>query len=365
MMKNTFGESLGVTIFGESHGAAIGAVLDGLASGIPVDEELIEKRLSQRRPRGVISTARREADKFRIISGVYQGRTTGTPLCIEIENSDTRSADYTSGATLARPGHADYSAQMRYRGYQDIRGGGHFSGRLTAAVVAAGAIVERALDDRGIAVGTHILSLGGIDDDAFSSEPTEQIEVLKESDFPTLSRGAGKQMQEKILSAREETDSIGGKTQTAVTGIPAGVGEPFFDTAEGIISHAIFAIPAIKGIEFGAGFAFCRMRGSEANDAFYSAEGKIYTKTNNNGGINGGITNGMPISFSCAVKPTPSIARAQNTVNYITGEEAVLAIHGRHDPCIVHRACPVISAMTELVIYDMLACRYGSDYFSY
>ena len=364
-MKNTFGDSLAVTIFGESHGAAIGAVLDGLASGIPVDEELIARRLSQRRPSGEISTARREADRFRIISGVYGGKTTGTPLCIEIENSDTRSADYAKMETLARPGHADYTAQMRYRGYQDIRGGGHFSGRITAAVVAAGAIVERALADRGIAAATHILTLGGVGDRSFSSDPTAEIEALREAAFPTISADAGELMRGEILAARERPDSIGGRTETAVVGLPAGVGEPFCGTAEGLISHAIFAIPAIKGIEFGAGFDFCRMSGSEANDAFYSENGRIYTKTNMNGGINGGITNGMPIVFSCAVKPTPSIAREQDTVNYITGEEAKLTVHGRHDPCIVHRACPVISAMTELVLYDMLSCRYGTEYFAY
>lgn len=364
-MKNTFGTSLCMTIFGESHGAAIGTVLDGLAPGIPVDESLIEKRLSQRRPCGNISTSRREADKFRIISGVYGGRTTGTPLCIEIENGDTKSADYSDMRFLARPGHADFTAQAKYRGYQDIRGGGHFSGRITAAVVAAGAIVERALGDRGVNAATHILSLGGVSDDAFGTDPIEAVKALKEADFPTISRDIGAKMQEKMIAARENSDSIGGKTQTAVAGLPAGVGEPFFDTAESIISHAVFAIPAIKGIEFGAGFDFCSMRGSEANDAFYSSQGRIYTKTNNNGGINGGITNGMPLIFNCAVKPTPSIARAQETVNFRTGEEAVLEIHGRHDPCIVHRACPVISAVTEIAIYDMLACRYGTDYFAY
>lgn len=364
-MKNTFGSSLTVTIFGESHGAAIGVVLDGLASGIPIDEGHIEHRLSQRRPSGEISTARREADRFRIISGAYLGRTTGTPLCIEIENSDTRSADYSKMETLARPGHADYTAQKRYRGYQDIRGGGHFSGRLTAAIVAAGAIVERALADKGIYAATHVLTLGNACDTAFSIEPSSEIKAVRESDFPTISVKAGELMRAEILKARGELDSIGGKTETAVVGLPVGVGEPFFDTAEGLISHAMFAIPAIKGIEFGAGFELCKMSGSKANDAFYSENGRIYTKTNMNGGINGGITNGMPMVFSCAVKPTPSIAREQDTINYITGEEDRLTIHGRHDPCIVHRACPVISAMTELVICDMLSARYGTEYFAY
>lgn len=364
-MKNTFGTSLCMTIFGESHGVAIGAVLDGLAPGIPVDEGLIEKRLSQRRPGGNISTSRIEADRFRIVSGVYDGRTTGTPLCIEIENSDVRSADYSDMHALARPGHADFTAQAKYHGYQDIRGGGHFSGRITAAAVACGAIAEKALEGRGIFVGTHILSLGGIHDDALGTATAECIKSLREADFPTVSHDAGAKMREMIIAAREASDSIGGKTQTAVAGLPAGVGEPFFDTAESIISHAVFAVPAVKGIEFGAGFDFCHMRGSEANDAFYSVPGGIYTKTNNSGGINGGITNGMPLIFNCAVKPTPSIARKQATVNYKTGEEAVIEIRGRHDPCIVHRACPVISAVTEIAIYDMLACRYGTDYFIY
>ena len=361
-MKNTFGQSVCATIFGESHGEAVGVVLDGLAPGIEVSEENIKRMLSRRRPSSAADTPRRENDNFRIVSGVFNDKTTGSPVCIIIPNENTQSKDYQYG--LARPSHADYSAFCKYHGYEDYRGGGHFSGRITAALVAAGGIVLPALEKLGIKIGTHILQCAGVNDRDFE-DIEKDVETLKNGVFPTLEEKSGAEMTEKILAARAENDSVGGITQTAICGLPAGVGEPWFDTFEGILSHALFSLGGVKGVDFGLGFGFAAKRASECNDAFRIENGKTVSETNNNGGINGGITNGMPIVFSCAVKPTPSIAREQDTVNYITGEEAKLTVHGRHDPCIVHRACPVISAMTELVLYDMLSCRYGTEYFAY
>lgn len=361
-MKNTIGQNVAVTLFGESHGPYIGAVLDGIAPGIRVDEAFIAARLARRRPSGLISTQRREADDFRIVSGFRAGYTTGTPLCILIPNADTRSADYAKTEALARPGHADYTAYCKYHGFEDRRGGGHFSGRTTAALVAAGAVCEQALAMQGISVGTHILCAAGIDDRRFGDEPTAEIAALAEKSFPVLSDEAGEQMRAAIEEARQDCDSVGGVLETAVAGFPAGVGEPYFDSLESLLSHAVLSVPAVKGIQFGEGFGFARMRGSEANDPFAIREGKIVTLTNRNGGINGGISNGMPIVFSCAVKPTPSIAREQDTVNFEQCTEAKIAICGRHDPAIIHRACPVISAVTAIVLCDALATRYGTDF---
>lgn len=363
-MKNTFGNALTVTLFGESHGPAIGAVLDGLAPGIRIDEEYIGARLTQRRPSGKISTARREADKFEILSGVFNGYTTGTPLCIVIRNEDTRSKDYDAVSRLARPSHADLTAQYKYGGFEDYRGGGHFSGRITAALVAAGAIVMKALEDRGITMGTHIKSLAGVCDRDFleGSGAAEDFKVLAQTDFPVLDEKAAAEMEEKILNAAADKDSVGGVLETMVLGMPCGVGEPWFDTIEGELAHAIFSVPAVKGIEFGAGFAITEMRGSEANDSIRTDGGRIYTETNNSGGINGGITNGMPIVFRTAIKPTASIFKEQNTVDIKTGENAVLCLKGRHDPAIVHRAGVVINAMTALTLADILTVRYGTDW---
>lgn len=360
-MKNTFGQSVALTLFGESHGAYIGAVLDGLAPGIAVNEQFIAQRLKRRRPSGAISTGRAEEDPFEIVSGVFGGKTTGTPLCIVIPNKAQRSADYEKDEGKARPGHADYTAYIKYHGFQDGRGGGHFSGRITAALVAAGAVCESALHLCGVRVGTHVLRCAGVQDIPFSGSG-EELDILDREEFPTLSSKAREDMKEAILAALKDRDSVGGVLETEVLGLPAGVGEPWFDSLEGMLSHAVFSVPAVKGIQFGAGFALSEMRGSAANDSFYSENGRIYTKTNNNGGINGGISNGMPIVFSCAVKPTPSIGKAQQTVNFYTGEEQILEIVGRHDPAIVHRACPVVSAVTALTVCDALALRYGTDF---
>ena len=354
-MKNTFGSSITVTLFGESHGPEIGAVLDGLPSGLPVNEAFIAEQLRLRRPAGRISTSRQEPDPFRIISGVFQGKTTGTPLTILISNSDTRSRDYNFGP--ARPGHADYTAHIRYGGFEDYRGGGHFSGRITAPLVAAGAVLLSALRSRGIRIGTHIFRCAGIADDSFSATPAEELDLLNASEFAVLNPARGEQMRIAIAAAAENGDSVGGVLETLVLGMPAGVGEPWFDTVEGELAHALFSIPAVKGVEFGAGFALAEMRGSEANDPLEIREGHVVTATNCNGGINGGITNGMPLLFRCAVKPTPSIRKEQRTVNMLEMQEEKLVIAGRHDPAIVHRARVVVDCVTAIVLSDLMTQR--------
>lgn len=359
-MKNTYGQSVSLTIFGESHGKAIGAVIDGLAPGICVDEEKIKKALAKRRPSSSIDTARSENDNFEILSGVFNGKTTGTPIAIVILNENTKSSDYTYGP--ARPSHADYSGYCKYHGFEDYRGGGHFSGRITAALVAAGAILSTALEGVGISIGTHILSCDDVSDAEFS-DIKKEIELLNNSDFPTILESSKDAITQRILNAKENKDSIGGITQTAVYGLPAGVGEPYFDSVEGALSRALFAIGAIKGVEFGMGFSFGKKRASECNDAFKIENGEIVTKTNNNGGVNGGISNGMPIVFQCAVKPTPSVSLSQQTVNFIENKETEISIKGRHDPAIIRRICPVIDSVTALVMCDLLAQRYGTDVF--
>ena len=360
-MKNTYGQSVALTIFGESHGPAVGVVLDGLAPGLPVDENLIRRQLSHRRPSTALDTPRREKDAYQILSGVWQGRTTGTPIAIVIPNENPRSGDYAYG--LARPSHVDYAAFCKYHGNEDWRGGGHFSGRVTAPLVAAGAILLSALSGVGITVGTHILRCGEAWDRPFD-RVEEDIAALREAEFPTLEPGAAEAISRQILAARDEQDSVGGVTQTAMCGLPAGVGEPWFDSVESLLSHAVFSVGGIKGIEFGSGFSGSSQRGSQFNDALRMDEGRVVTQTNHNGGVNGGITNGMPVIFQCAVKPTPSIARNQQTVDFLRGENAELTIHGRHDPAIIRRICPVLDSVTALVLCDLLAQRFGTDYFT-
>lgn len=360
-MKNTFGSSLCVTLFGESHGEAIGCVIDGLSPGIEIDREFISSCLDKRRGLNSVSTGRREKDEVRFLSGVFENRTTGTPLCLMIENADTKSKDYSKTRFLARPSHADYTAECKYHGFQDYRGGGHFSGRITAPLVAAGAIVMKALEKKGIVIGTHISSCGGICDREFENFEKD-IELLKNLDMPVLDETKREEILSLIEECKKEGDSVGGVLSTAVTGVPAGVGEPWFDTVEGMLSHSLFSIPAIKGVEFGTGFAFGNMKGSKANDAFRMSEGKVVTLTNNGGGINGGITNGMPITFRCAVKPTPSIYKMQQTVNFKENTDAELLIEGRHDPAIIHRARIVVDCVTALTLCDLLLTRFGTDY---
>ncbi len=362
-MKNTFGQSVSITVFGESHGPSIGCVIDGLAPGIFVDESFINSQLSKRRPQGKTDTPRVENDNYQIISGVFENRTTGTPICIIIPNENTKSKDYSKIRGVARPSHADYTAYCKYHGYEDYRGGGHFSGRITAALVAGGAIAIAALEKIGIKIGTHILKCADIADRKFENIDTD-IDLLRKKAFPVLDESCEEKITKKILEARERQDSIGGILQTAIVGIPAGVGEPWFDSMESVLSHALFSIGGIKGVEFGAGFALANMYGSEANDQFEISDNKITTKTNNNGGINGGITNGMPIMLNCVVKPTPSIAREQQTVDFISKENTALSIEGRHDPAIIRRACVVVDSVCALVACDMLSQRYGTDVFT-
>ncbi len=361
-MKNTFGTNLTVTLFGESHGNSIGAVIDGLAPGIKVDEEYISRRLAQRRPAGAISTSRRESDPFVFESGVYNGYTTGTPLCVRIPNSDTRSSDYSATRFLARPSHADFTAFSKYHGFEDYRGGGHFSGRITAALVAAGAIVMSALEQNNIFIGTHIKSIENVSDKDFGENIENEVKFLSEADFAVLGDGVREKMESAILSAAQDLDSVGGVLETAITGLESGLGEPWFDTVEGVLAHALFSIPAVKGVEFGRGFEIARMRGSEANDPFCMKDGKVQTLTNNSGGINGGITNSMPIIFRTAIRPTPTISREQKTVDMEKGEDAILSAKGRHDPCIVHRARVVQDSVSALVVYDLMAGRHGTDW---
>lgn len=361
-MKNTIGNSFTLTLFGESHGKAIGCVLDGVPSGIEVDEGFIALQMEKRKGINSISTARREADEVKILSGVFEGRTTGTPICFMIENADKRSKDYSSSKDIARPGHADYTAEMRYDGFQDYRGGGHFSGRLTAPIVAAGALAIAMLKEKGIHIGTHISSCAGAKDRAFEDLASD-IRELDGLSMPVLCQKAREEMFNLIEKARNEGDSVGGVLETAVVGVPAGVGEPWFDSVEGMLSHGLFSIPGVKGVEFGKGFGFSLMRGSEANDSFRLADGKIITDSNNNGGINGGITNSMPILFSVAVKPTPSIYKKQNTVNFKSKKETELQINGRHDPAIIHRTRVVVDSITALVLCDLLIMRFGADFF--
>lgn len=360
-MKNTFGKAIAVTLFGESHGEAIGAVVDGLAPGIAIDNDYIKKRLDERRPSGRISTSRSEADEYEIVSGVFRGYTTGSPLALIIRNTNTKSRDYSQLRDMPRPSHADYVANVKYRGYQDYRGGGHFSGRVTAALVAVGAIIRRALEDKGVYIGTHISALHGVRDRDFEDYVADIVK-LGRAKFPVLNDEAGEWMQREILAAKDMGDSVGGVLETCVIGMPVGVGEPWFDTVESELSHILFSVPGVKGVEFGLGFGFADVYGSEANDAFVTDGMTVKTKTNNNGGINGGISNGMPIIFRSAIKPTPSIYKAQDTVSLAAMENRELVIEGRHDPAIIHRARAVIDAVAAIALADMLAVKYGTDW---
>ena len=346
------------SIFGESHGSAIGVVLEQVPPGLVLDREAISKEMARRAPgKSPLSTARKEADVPEILSGVFEGKTTGTPLCAIIHNSDHHSKDYAKTRFRARPSHGDYTGFVRYQGCNDYRGGGHFSGRLTAPLVFAGAVAKQFLTQRGITVGAHISQVGTVKDTSFAAtELTPTLfQTLSEKAFPTVDDQAGAAMQAEILQAREELDSIGGAIQCAILGLPVGVGSPDLGcNVEGVLAQHLFAVPAVKGLSFGAGFDFAAMRGSQANDPFYMENGQVKTRTNHSGGVNGGISNGMPVLFQVAIRPTPSIGREQNTINFSTMEDAKLTIQGRHDPCIVHRAVPVIEAAAALAICELL-----------
>lgn len=343
------------TIFGESHGPTIGVTLTGVPAGLELDWAEISREMARRAPgKNAWSTARKEADQPEVLSGVFEGRTTGAPLCAVIANTDTRSQDYSRTKDLARPGHADYPAFVRYGGHNDYRGGGHFSGRLTAPLVFAGAVAKQLLALRGVRVGAHISSIHGVSDDPL--EDWDSLRATADKDFPVLNDGKGEAMKAAIAEAKEELDSVGGSIECAVFGLPAGLGSPDFgENAEGIFSQYLFAVPAVKAVAFGAGTAFSLMRGSEANDPLYvDDDGSVKAEQNCAGGINGGITNGMPLFFEVTLRPTPSIARPQFTVNLAKGENAVLELHGRHDPCIVPRAVPVIEAAAALAACELM-----------
>ncbi len=360
-MSSIIGKNLKLSLFGESHGGMVGVVIDGLKAGLKLDSEYIEKELDKRRSHNELSTARKEADKVEFISGYFNGFTTGTPLTLIIFNQDTSSSDYKPN--LLRPGHADYTAFLKYDGYQDYRGGGHFSGRMTAPLVAAGAIFKQILENKGILIATHIKQIYDVIDIDFSINKIElekQIRYVNNLQFAAISPIMAEAMQNTIKKAKEDLDSVGGILETVVMNMEGGIGEPFFDSVESVLSSLVFSIPGVKGVEFGRGFDFAAILGSKANDAFVYQEGEgIKTSSNNNGGINGGITNGMPILMRTVVKPTPSIAKEQNTVDLLKNKNTTIKVKGRHDPCIVHRARVVVDSMVAFGLLDLYCSRYG------
>ena len=358
-MASQFGEQLRVSIFGESHGNGIGALIEGLPAGEAIDFDRLMRFMERRQGgRNALSTARKEPDRPEFVSGVLDGITTGFPVCIQIANTNTRSGDYNNLALKPRPSHADFTAYMKWHGHADMRGGGHFSGRLTAPLCAAGGIALQILERRGIYVGAHLSSIGSMQDDAFPMQPEPVLfEQIAAKEFPVLSDEKGAMMQQEILAAREALDSVGGTIACMITGMPAGLGDPMFDGIENRLARVLFGIPAVKGVEFGDGFALSEMRGSAANDPFGTdLQGNIVTKANRNGGILGGITTGMPVRFRVGIKPTPSIAQKQQTVTLPEGNETEIEIKGRHDPCIAQRAVPVVEAAAALTALDVLLC---------
>lgn len=357
-MSSLFNGGISVSIFGESHGRGIGVVLDNLPAGEPLDFEEIGKFMARRAAKkDGTSTLRLEKDLPEVLSGFYEGRTTGTPLAAVIFNAEQHSADYNNISHIARPAHADYTGFLRYNGANDPHGGGHFSGRITAPLVFAGAVCAQILKRRGITTGSHIRSLHGISDEAFDpmNVSAEQLEAVKSRSFPVLSDEAEEKMRAEILSAREQLNSVGGVIECAAVGMPAGVGSPMMDGLENVISRLVFAIPAVKGIEFGNGFGCADMFGSENNDEFALRDGKVVTLTNNHGGILGGISSGMPVIFRAAFKPTPSISRPQNSVDFKEMTEQELVIKGRHDPCVVPRAVPCVEAALNIALVSALS----------
>lgn len=356
-MSNAIGEKIRVSVFGQSHAPSIGCLIEGLPAGMEIDMERVRAFMARRAPgRNAMSTARKEADEPRIISGLNEwGRTCGAPLCMVIDNADQRSRDYSKLRDLPRPAHADYTAAVKFAGENDIRGGGQFSGRLTAPICFAGAVCIQLLEKMGVRIGAHIASIADVDDVRFDIPDANVLDVIASHDFPVIDEEAGERMRQRILEAKSQGDSVGGVIEVCAVGVPAGLGDPMFDGIENSLARAVFGIPAVRGVEFGAGFAAARMRGSEHNDPFRMTEGgKIETVTNNHGGILGGITSGMPIVMRAAIKPTPSIAKQQDTVSLSRSENDKLIIEGRHDPCIVHRAVPCMEAIMALAIADKM-----------
>ena len=355
-MSSTWGTNIELSIFGESHGKAIGIVIGNLPAGIALDIEDIQRQMKRRAPgQNKMSTARKEADEFHIMSGVIDHVTTGAPLCAMIYNSDQHSKDYSLLEECMRPGHSDYPAYVKYKGFNDVRGGGHFSGRLTAPIVFAGSIAKQILKQKGIVIGAHIQSIKDIKDDRFPVDMNEKdMEKMLMNQYPTLNDQVFSKMQQVIEEARMNQDSVGGKIECASLNVPAGVGNPFFDSIESHLSSLLFSIPAVKSLSFGLGEEITGLYGHEANDAYYYDEGVVKTKTNHNGGILGGISNGMPIIFTVGFKPTPSISLPQETINIKTKDNTKLEVKGRHDPCIVPRAVVVVESMAALGILDMM-----------
>ena len=356
-MSSVYGEQVKMTIFGESHGPAIGLVIDGLPAGWELDKEAINGEMQRRAPgQNKMSTARVEKDQYIIESGLFQGKTTGMPICVLIPNTDQHSKDYSILKDVMRPGHGDYPGHVKFLGCNDYRGGGSFSGRLTACLVFMGAVAKQLLAKKNIYVGSHIKSISLVQDREFNplGEDKNVFATLSREYLPVLDKKVGNSMEEAISQAKAAENSLGGTIECQIIGAPVGLGEPYFDSVESRLAHAVFSIPAVKAIEFGKGFELATMKGSEANDPMELVEGKVRTTSNNNGGILGGISNGMPISFTVAIKPTPSISLPQHTVNITEKKNTLLEIKGRHDPCIVPRALPVIEAVAAWTILDLL-----------
>lgn len=356
-MSSQIGKHFKVTVFGESHGPAIGMVMDNPPAGLKIDFDYISAQNKRRAPgNDKTATPRKEADEPEFLSGVKNGVTTGAPIAVSIRNTNTKSGDYDGLLNTPRPSHADYAAFVHYNGNNDISGGGHFSGRLTAPIVTAGSILRLYLKEKDIEIGGHILKIGAAEDTPFDpiNIQAEALISLSKSNFSLINPEAEEKMRAEVEAAKADGDSIGGIVEIAVTGLPAGIGGPMFEGVENEIAKAVFGIPAVKGIEFGAGFNFAEMRGSKANDQMYYDGGKVLCATNNNGGITGGLTNSMPIVFRVVIKPTPSIAKPQQTVDLKTGATTELTVHGRHDPCIVPRALPAIEAVTAIAIANLL-----------
>lgn len=352
-MSSTYGESLKLSIFGQSHGAAIGMTLDGIPAGLPVDEKALQAFLNRRAPgQNDWSTPRREEDAPEFLSGILDGHTCGAPIAAVIRNTNTRSGDYDGLKDVPRPGHADYTAQIKYGGFQDAAGGGHFSGRLTAPLCIAGGLCKQWLEARGIGIGAHLAAVAGIQDQPFDPMAPELDRVGTE--FPVLDAQAGERMRQAVAGARARGDSVGGIIECAVTGLPVGLGEPMFGGMESRIAGIVYGIPAVKGLEFGAGFRAAQLFGSENNDGYTLENGAVRTLCNNAGGILGGITNGMPLMLRVAVKPTPSISAGQKSVSLTRSLEQPLAVKGRHDPCIAPRAVPVVEAAVAIAVFDAL-----------
>ena len=359
-MSSTYGENLKLSIFGQSHGPAVGMTLDGIPAGLPVDFDTLQEFLNRRAPgQNDWSSPRKEEDKPEFLGGILDGYTCGAPIAAVIHNKNTRSGDYTELKDCPRPGHADYTAQIKYGGFQDAAGGGHFSGRLTAPLCIAGGLCKQWLEEMGIRIGAHILAIGECGDTYFDPMDPEIESVAP--DFPVLDPEAGEAMRDWISRAKAAGDSVGGIVECAIVGLPAGIGEPMFGGVESKIAQIVYGIPAVKGIEFGIGFDCACVPGSSSNDDFAVVDGKIVTDTNNAGGILGGITSGMPVIFSTAFKATPSISCPQTSVSLKNMEETSLNVKGRHDPCIVPRAVPVVEAAAAIAIYDMILGNTQTD----